>query len=216
MTEKSLKIHQSKKWEVAYFNTRRNIKSRKRRLLMFDIKPENYVLDLGCGDGLNSSILFNQGIKKIVGVDIAKVLINKAKNNNPDIKFYIGSAEAIPFKNGQFNVVLVDSVFHHIYDFTKAVKEIKRVLVPGGLLCFIEPHQSLIRRILDLLCTLPISKVLPVLRKRRVTYLEEKDLMNHWLQTEKLFYKILTNFKFKKIFKKQDFLSMVGEYRKIT
>lgn len=216
MAEQPVKTHQSKKWEVAYLNTRRNLKSRKKRLLLFDIKLKDTVLDLGCGDGLNTSILFDQGIKKVVGVDVSKILINRAKKNNPKLDFYIGSAESIPFKNEQFNIVLVDSVFHHLYDYDKAVKEIKRVLVPGGLLCFIEPHQSLIRRFLDLLCTWPVSKFLPVLRHRRITYLEEKDLMDNWLQTEHQFEEILITQKFKKIFQKQNFLSIVSEYKKFT
>ena len=210
------KTQQTKEWEEAYLDTRRNFKTRKKRLLRFGITSKDSVLDLGCGDGLSVSILIKMGIKRVVGVDISKYLIEKAKKNNPGVKFYLGKAESLPFRAKQFDVVLVDSVFHHLYNYSKAIKEIKRVLVSGGLLCFIEPHQSFLRRVLDLLCVLPVSKVLPVLRKRRITYLEEKDLMNHWLLTEHLFYKTLIKQKFKMIFQKQDFLSIVGKYKNIS
>ena len=204
---------QTREWEVACLDTRRNLESRKKRLDRFRISPNSKVLDLGCADGLNTSILLERGVKKIIGIDISRDLIKLARKNNPQAKFYVGSAEALPFKANQFDVVLVDSVFHHLLKYDKPIKEIKRVLVKGGKLCFIEPDDSLPRRLMDFLCTYEISKYLPILNKRRKTYLEEKDLMNHWLRTQGQFLDILKEYGFVKLFLRKDFLSIIGKYK---
>lgn len=207
--------NQTKEWEEAYLDTRRNFRTRKKRLLRFDITSKSSVLDLGCGDGLNVSILLKMGIKRVVGVDRSKYLIEKARKNNQGIKFYVGKAESLPFRAKQFDVVLVDSVLHHLMKYNKSVKEIRRVLVDGGVFCFIEPHSSLPRKILDFVCLSPAGKLIPSFKNRRISCMEEKPLYSHWLKTEETFYKILERGGFSKIFCKKDFLSIIGKYQKI-
>jgi demethylmenaquinone methyltransferase/2-methoxy-6-polyprenyl-1,4-benzoquinol methylase len=205
---------QTRVWEEACIETRRNPEERKRRLYIFKIKRNEKVLDLGCGDGLNVNLLYKSGIKKIVGVDIAPELIKNAKKLTPKAKFYISSAEKLPFKNESFNVVLVDSVFHHLMKYEKALSEIKRVLKRNGRLCFIEPHKSIIRYIYDTVCEWSISKYIPFLAKRRNSYLGEIKFMKHWLSTENLFYNLLIKFGFKKKLHRIDILSVVAIYEK--
>lgn len=206
--------HQTKEWEDVYLDTRRNTKTRKKRLLKFGITSESSVLDLGCGDGLNVSILLDMGIKRVVGVDISKFLLSKARKNNPSVKFSVGKAGSIPFKAKRFDVVLVDSVLHHLMKYTKPVKEIRRVLVDGGVFCFIEPHSSIPRKILDFVCFSQAGRFVPGLKNRQTSLLEEKQLYEHWLKTEDIFFKTLEREGFSKIFCKKDFLSIVGKYRK--
>lgn len=206
--------HQTLKWEEACLKTRRNLKSRERRLRQFRIKSDDDILDLGCGDGLNISILRQMGINKVVGVDISNELLRLAKQNNPGVKFYVGSAQSIPFTARSFNVVLVDSVFHHLMEYNGAVREIKRVLKPRGRLCFIEPHKSLLRILLDLVSVLPGSQYLPFLGNRAVAYRQEINLMNHWLKTENEFLETLRRHRFKRKFCREDFLSIVACYSK--
>ena len=208
-------MYQTKEWEEAYLDTRRNFRTRKKRLLQFGITSKSSVLDLGCGDGLNVSILLKMGIKHVAGVDMSRYLIEKARKNNPSIRFYVGKVESLPFRAKQFDVVLVDSVLHHLMKYSKPVKEVRRVLVDGGVFCFIEPHSSLLRKIFDFVCLSPAGKLMPGFKNRRTSCLEEKPLYNHWLKTEEMFYKTLERRGFSKIFRKKDFLSIVGKYQKI-
>ena len=205
---------QTKHWEEACVNTRRSLAQRKRRLKLFHIKKTDRVLDLGCGDGLNIRILVQSGIKRIIGVDISKELLKVAKKINPMTKFYLASSEALSFKDSSFDIVLVDSVFHHLMQFTKSLKEIKRVLAPRGKLCFIEPHKSFMREIYDFVSELSVAKYIPFLRERSISYLGEKKFMKHWLKNEEKFYKILDELEFKEIQKKMDILSIIGIYEK--
>lgn len=181
---------------------------------MFNIKKSDMVLDLGCGDGLNISLLHKMGIKKVVGVDISEKLLKMARANNPKAKLYLGSVQKIPFKANTFDIVLVDSVFHHLMKYGEAAKEIKRVLKKGGRLCFMEPHRSLVRNFIDFVSVLPLSNYYPFIGKRAKAYKEEIDLMSHWLETEEEFLSILEEEGFKKEFCKVVFLSIVACYKK--
>lgn len=214
MKNSKTNFKQTEEWEDACVHTRRNLKKRKQRILAFSIKKNDKVLDLGCGDGLNIEIFKELGIKNVVGVDISEKLIKQAKQKNPNTEFYVGSADNLPFKNNSFDVVFVDSVFHHIIDYDLTVKEIKRVLKKNGLLCFIEPHRSILRAILDFICTLSIAKYMPLLRERSIAYLGEINFMKHWISTENEFYDALVRNGFKDNFKKESFLSIVAEYKK--
>ena len=163
---------------------------------------------------LNIRILVQSGIKKVVGVDISKELLKVAKKINPKTKFYLASSEALPFKGGTFDIVLVDSVFHHLMKFEASLKEIRRVLVSGGRLCFIEPHKSLFREFYDFVSELPIAKYIPFLKERSISYLGERKFMKHWLKNEEIFYRILEELEFRKVQKKIDILSIIGIYEK--
>lgn len=181
---------------------------------MFDINPNDLVLDVACGDGLDIMLLRSMGINNIQGLDMSSHLLQEAKKRNPGTKFVLGKAEHLPFPDKQFSVVLVDSVFHHLTNFEKTLKEIRRVLRPGGILCFIEPHRALLRRLLDWVSTLPVSQYIPLLKDRAIGYLEEKHLVTHWLKNEERFKNLLIRLGFRPMFCKVDFLSIVGQYQR--
>ena len=179
---------------------------------MFSIRKSDTILDLGCGDGLNTFILRKMGCKKIIGVDISEYLLRIARKLNPGVEFKIASAEKLPFKSGSFNVVLVDSVFHHLSDSVKVQKEIRRVLTSGGTLCFSEPHYNTARKLFDKLTIAPISKILPFFRLRRPAFLAERALIERWYKKEESFIKKLENNGFKKEFCRYDLLGVIGKY----
>lgn len=206
--------HQSKQWEKECIKTRRYLWLRKRRLKMFNISPKDQVLDLGCGDGLNIKLLKLFGVKDIIGVDISRFLIKLAQKNNPDVKFYLASADSLPFKANVFDVVLLDSVFHHLIYFPKVLGEIKRVLKAGGRLCFIDPHKSILRSLLNFMTLSSLSRVIPFLKARKSAYLAEKALIDHWHNNEEVFLDLVEENGFRKIFCKVDIFSTVGMYVK--
>lgn len=202
-------------WEKAYFETRRSLWFRRRRLEQFTIKKKDRILDLGCGDGLNMMILRKMGKENIVGLDPSKVLIKRARENNPDIPLIVGRAEGLPFAANSFDVVLIDSVFHHLKTYQKSLQEIWRVLIESGRLCFVEPHSSLLRTLLDWVSESPFSAYIPLLRDRRHSYLLERSLMKQWLKKEKAFLQLLRKQGFQKHFCKVDLLSIMGEFTKL-
>lgn len=207
---------QTSKWEEACLGYRRNMWWRRLRVKKFGVKSTDKVLDLGCGDGLNMVILREMGAPDVIGVDISKKILEVAKKNNPKNKFYHASAEKLPFRSGTFDVVFLDSVFHHLLHYKPALAEIRRVLKKGGYLCFSEPHDNWIRRGLDFLSLSPISRFVPILRERHEHFEEgELPFMRRWLATEKSFDRIVRSFTMKKVFYRIDFLSRIGKFQKV-
>ncbi len=105
------------------------------------LKKEDNILDLGCGSGLGYEIITNflKNKFKYTGIDISSQMINIAKNKFEgieDIKFYTMDMTNLSFfKKNNFNAVIsLFGSFSHVIDNQKAIEEINRILMPGGLL----------------------------------------------------------------------------------
>lgn len=100
------------------------------------------VLDYGCGVGpvIEKVITFNP--KKITGIDISDVSIEKAKKRfkdfNADIELLVDNCEKTKFGNEKFDLVYGLGILHHL-QISKCIDEILRILKPKGSLLFIEP-----------------------------------------------------------------------------
>lgn len=97
------------------------------------------VLDIGCGDGTIDVYLQNNLGVKVVGIDISKGAVEKAKQKGVEAK--VASAEEkLPFKNHEFDAVFWGDNIEHLIDPEFTGREIKRVLKPGGKLILSTPN----------------------------------------------------------------------------
>lgn len=100
-------------------------------------------LDIGCGEGYNTRIAAKKGAK-LTAIDISKVFIDYAvdtENNNPqNIKYQVSSATELPFPNNDFDFVMATMSLMDIAENEKAIKEVCRVLKPGGFFQFSISH----------------------------------------------------------------------------
>src|SRR5690349_14492971 len=96
--------------------------------------PSDRILDLGCGTGIVARVLRERlgGAARLTGVDVNPQMLAKARSIAPDIKWVEASAVALPFADRSFEVVLAQQVLQFVPDRQAAVREIRRVLVPGG------------------------------------------------------------------------------------
>jgi ubiquinone/menaquinone biosynthesis C-methylase UbiE len=97
------------------------------------------VLCLGCGSGEEMEYLTKLGAK-CTGVDISKELIKIAKDKFPKTDFYVGSMEKLKFQDESFDFVYSSLAIHYIKDWTKVLKEVKRILKPGSYFLFSTEH----------------------------------------------------------------------------
>jgi ubiquinone/menaquinone biosynthesis C-methylase UbiE len=88
------------------------------------------VLDLGCGTGRNLALL--DGDSRAVGLDPCPQTLRKARRRAPQALLVRGRAEALPFRDGAFDTVLSGLVFCSVSDPPAGLREVRRVLAPGG------------------------------------------------------------------------------------
>jgi len=93
------------------------------------------ILDAGCGPGLYAKKLIAKGAK-VHGIDISEASLDIAMREAPKAEFQKGSIMKIPFRKKTFDIVLAALVLEHIKDWSKAFKEVYRVLKPKGVFVF--------------------------------------------------------------------------------
>lgn len=97
-------------------------------------------LDLGCGTG-RSLPLFPRAARAI-GLEPAWPPIMRARRRAPGVPLVVGSAEALPFRDGAFETVVTGLVFCSVRDPARGLAEVRRVLRPGGTLRMVEHVRS--------------------------------------------------------------------------
>lgn len=94
------------------------------------------ILDLGCGAGWFSAILASKvPTGQVVGLDVADDMIRRARRNYMDpanLMFVVAPVEGIPWDNDFFNKVVSIESSYYWPDPARALREIFRVLRPGG------------------------------------------------------------------------------------
>jgi ubiquinone/menaquinone biosynthesis C-methylase UbiE len=94
------------------------------------------LLDVGCGTGAASRSAASVAAS-VVGIDLSLEMIRKAQqmaDGFANVHFEIADSEHLPFEDGAFTAVLCSNSFHHYPDPARAVREMARVLAPGGRL----------------------------------------------------------------------------------
>ncbi|EDP71377.1 Cyclopropane-fatty-acyl-phospholipid synthase [Flavobacteriales bacterium ALC-1] len=99
---------------------------------VLDPKPEETILDLGCGTGeLTYSI--SKKTLNIIGMDYSPEMIASAKVNFPEIQFFVKDAANFNF-DIQFDSIFSNATLHWILDYKSCVKSMYHNLKPNGKL----------------------------------------------------------------------------------
>ncbi|HTW90198.1 MAG TPA: class I SAM-dependent methyltransferase [bacterium] len=94
------------------------------------------VLDVGCGTGrLLRKAREGWPAASLTGVDPTQGMIDVARRLMPEATFHTASAESLPLPDASVEVVITTMSFHHWKDRAAGVREIARVLRPGGRFC---------------------------------------------------------------------------------
>lgn len=102
----------------------------------WDIRPDETVVDVGCGTGNLTGALLKmlspEG--RVIAVDIASAMIDVAKRKNPDdrVEWHVADAARLPISGRSCDRVVCYSVWPHLDDFEAAAAEFRRILRAGG------------------------------------------------------------------------------------
>lgn len=111
---------------------------------LFAPRPEDRVLDFGCAEGEALAPLVARFGFQYVGVDASQALLEEARRRHPQATFRrMGEDGRIPAEDGEFAYVVVLGVLHHVPTVRQYLRELIRVLAPGGRLFLREPNHAM-------------------------------------------------------------------------
>jgi ubiquinone/menaquinone biosynthesis C-methylase UbiE len=102
---------------------------------------EGRVLEIGIGSGLNLPF-YSRNVARVIGLEPSPRLLAMARQvertGNGSVEFIEGSAEAIPLQDASVDAVVTTWTLCSIPDALRALRDMRRVLRPGGRLLFVE------------------------------------------------------------------------------
>jgi ubiquinone/menaquinone biosynthesis C-methylase UbiE len=114
--------------------------ARRVKMIAGHLKPGMKILELGCGTGYFTRELAPSEAD-IIAIDVSPELLEIAKANYsaPNVRYEIQNAYALTYSDATFDSVVGSSILHHL-EIGEALREIYRVLKPGGTIYFTEPN----------------------------------------------------------------------------
>ncbi|MDO8541524.1 MAG: class I SAM-dependent methyltransferase [Opitutaceae bacterium] len=152
-------LTQNKKFYDAYWSTNRKTFSGSnqgyapnlRRWMMDelrDLAPTVPVIEVGCGDGSFTTDLARK-FSSVTAIDISSGQIAENAVRLPTITFRQHDvSETFPFEDSSFGVVWCSEVLEHLFDPAFALREIRRILRPGGRLLVTVPYHGRFKNVL--------------------------------------------------------------------
>jgi len=108
-------------------------------------------IEIGCGQGFGMEIILRRfGAARVFGIDLDPEMIARAQRRilpyagRADVS--LGNATAIPAPDESFDAVFDFGVIHHVPAWGNAIREVRRVLKPGGIFVFEEVSKQALDR----------------------------------------------------------------------
>jgi demethylmenaquinone methyltransferase/2-methoxy-6-polyprenyl-1,4-benzoquinol methylase len=110
-----------------------------RRLTVEEVvRPGDRVLDACCGTGDLALAAARRGAVSVVGLDFSESMLERARRKDPTIEWMQADALALPFANDSFDAATVGFGVRNLADLEAGLRELARVLRPGGRLGVLE------------------------------------------------------------------------------
>jgi demethylmenaquinone methyltransferase / 2-methoxy-6-polyprenyl-1,4-benzoquinol methylase len=101
------------------------------------VRPEDRVLDACCGTG-DLALAAAKAGGRVTGVDFSPQMLARAERKAPALDWVQADASALPFPDGSFEAATVGFGIRNLADLEAGLRELARVLVPGGRLGCLE------------------------------------------------------------------------------
>jgi demethylmenaquinone methyltransferase/2-methoxy-6-polyprenyl-1,4-benzoquinol methylase len=102
------------------------------------VQPGDRVLDACCGTGDLAVAARQEGAGEIVGVDFSEQMLERARRKAPELEWIQADVLALPLEDASFDAVVVGFGVRNVEDLEAGIRELRRVLKPGGRLGILE------------------------------------------------------------------------------
>jgi demethylmenaquinone methyltransferase/2-methoxy-6-polyprenyl-1,4-benzoquinol methylase len=127
------------------------------------VRPGDSVLDAACGTGDFAIADLRAGAARVVGVDFAERMLARARRKAPAIEWVRGDMLALPFADATFDAATVGFGVRNVADLELSLRELQRVLRPGGRVAILEITQP--RGLLRPFYSMWFDRLVPLLGK---------------------------------------------------
>ena len=126
---------------------------RLREYILHELPVSSSILDVGCGKAWVAKTFQNKGVF-VCSLDATVINTAKALKHYPsgDHAAVVADAFHLPFKEGSFEAVIASEIIEHVVDPAAFVRELYRVLSPGGTLIVTTPYKEVLRYTLCIHC----------------------------------------------------------------
>lgn len=104
--------------------------------------PGHRALDVGCGPTPVAAMSLRDTGFRATGIDVSAEIVGIARDTTEGVELVVGDGEALPFADASFDVLTCDDTLEHAFDQQAMVREMARVLRPGGRLLLVTPNAS--------------------------------------------------------------------------
>jgi demethylmenaquinone methyltransferase/2-methoxy-6-polyprenyl-1,4-benzoquinol methylase len=126
------------------------------------VRAGDTVLDACCGTG-DLAIADARAGGQVTGLDFSEQMLERARRKAPELQWIAGDLLALPFEDASFDAVTVGFGVRNVDDLERALRELRRVLRPGGRLGILEITRP--RGLLSPFYRLWFDAVIPLLGK---------------------------------------------------
>jgi demethylmenaquinone methyltransferase/2-methoxy-6-polyprenyl-1,4-benzoquinol methylase len=102
------------------------------------VRPGDRTLDAACGTGDLALACLRAGARKVVGLDFSQRMLERAARKSAQVEWVCGDLLALPFEDACFESATIGFGIRNVEDLAAALRELRRVLVPGGRLGVLE------------------------------------------------------------------------------
>jgi demethylmenaquinone methyltransferase/2-methoxy-6-polyprenyl-1,4-benzoquinol methylase len=112
---------------------------RRRTRQCLELQPDHRVLDLAAGTGVSTAELRHSGAYAVAcDFSLGMLRAGRSNRNRRSVPFVAGDALHLPFTDGAFDAVTISFGLRNVTDVTDALREMARVVRPGGRLVICE------------------------------------------------------------------------------
>jgi demethylmenaquinone methyltransferase / 2-methoxy-6-polyprenyl-1,4-benzoquinol methylase len=124
------------------------------------VRPGDHVLDACCGTG-DLALACERAGGKVTGLDFSERMLERARQKSSSVEWVQGDALALPFEDASFDAATVGFGVRNLADLEGGLRELRRVLRPGGRIGILEITQP--RGLLAPFYRLWFDRVVPML-----------------------------------------------------
>jgi malonyl-CoA O-methyltransferase len=133
------------KWAASYSEEKNPVKELSNNLVIKFLPnlQNKTILDFGCGTGYFCSMAKKLGALEVTGIDLSPAMVDAAKKNCPEGKFFAGNISDIELKENYFDVAIAALVLAHLPEFKSSLLKILKALKPDGKMIITDFHPFL-------------------------------------------------------------------------